>query len=443
MQVTLLGGGGFRAPLVYRALGAPPPVGMVDRVVLHDVDASRLAVIDAVLGRRRAERPGPEVHTTTDLDEALAGADFVFVAIRVGGAAGRVADEREALARGLLGQETMGPGGICFGLRTVPVAVHIAERVREIAPRAWVVNFTNPAGMITAAMQGVLGSRVIGICDSPDGLVRRAVRAAGLPDDAHVVPQYAGLNHLGWLTGLLVDGTDRLPALLADTDRLESVEEGRLFGARWLKGLGMIPNEYLYYVYNTREAIAAIRHGTPRGAFVQSQQDDFYRAAARDPDRALEHWRAARDERDRTYLAEGRADGVARDETDVQEGGYESIAAELLAALAGHRAADLIVDVAGQGALPGLPGDAVVEVRCRVDEHGARPYPVAELPGHAAGLVRQVAQVEQLTIRAALERSPLLAEQAMALHPLVDSVAVARDLLAAYARAHPQLTYLG
>ncbi len=442
MQVTLLGGGGFRAPLVHRALSSAGARGLIDRFVLHDVEPRRLKVIASVLEQMDAERPGPAVETTTDLDRALAGADFVFSAIRVGGAEGRVADEREALSRGLLGQETMGAGGIAFGLRTVPEAVRIAERVKAAAPSAWVVNFTNPAGMITGAMQRVLGGRVIGICDSPAGLVRRATRALGIAAQERVTPAYAGLNHLGWLTGLSVDGTDRLPELLADPDRLESMEEGHLFGARWLQSLGMIPNEYLYYVYSEREAIASIRAGVPRGAFLQKQQALFYERTAREPSHALQWWRAARDERDRTYLAESRTDGGTRDETDVAEGGYEGIAVAVMAALSGREPADLIVDVAGRGALPRLPEDAVVEVRCRVDEHGARPYPVAPLPGHAGGLVQQVAEVERLTIRAALERSRAVAEQAIALHPLVDSVAVARDLLSAYGRVHPALAYL-
>src|SRR5690606_1986786 len=140
----------------------------VDEVVLHDVDPRRLRVISTVLGQMSAGAPrAPKVTVTADLDQALTGVDFVFSAIRVGGLAGRAADERVAASLGVLGQETTGPGGIAYGLRTVPVALNIAERVRHVAPHAWVINFTNPAGMITEAMSAVLGDRVIGICDSP------------------------------------------------------------------------------------------------------------------------------------------------------------------------------------------------------------------------------------------------------------------------------------
>ncbi|MGO4430119.1 6-phospho-beta-glucosidase, partial [Streptomyces sp. MCAF7] len=144
---------------------------------------------------------------TTDLDDALRGADFVFSAIRVGGLAGRARDERVPLAEGVLGQETVGAGGVLYGLRTLPVALKIAERIAAVAPDAWVINFTNPAGMVTEAMQRVLGDRVIGICDSPVGLCRRAARALGA-DPGRASYDYVGLNHLGWLRGVIVDGRD-------------------------------------------------------------------------------------------------------------------------------------------------------------------------------------------------------------------------------------------
>ena len=177
--------------------------------------------------------------------------------MRVGGLEGRTADERIALDLGLLGQETTGPGGVGYGLRTVPVALDVARRIRRLAPDAWVINFTNPAGLVTQAMQSVLGDRVVGICDSPLGLAKRAAGALGHDlDDLEI--DYAGLNHLGWLTALRLDGRDLLPDLLADERALEAIEEGHLFGTEWLRDLGSLPNEYLFYYYFTRDAIAQI-----------------------------------------------------------------------------------------------------------------------------------------------------------------------------------------
>src|SRR5579859_1716672 len=174
MKLAIIGGGGFRVPLVYQALIAGQK--LIDEVWLYDTSADRLRVIEAVLAQLGGDAQ-VTVYATTELDEAVAGADFIFSAIRVGGLAGRIADERAAIDLGLVGQETTGPGGIAYALRTVPVATHLARRVLALAPHAYVINFTNPAGLITEAMQRVLADRVIGICDTPSGL---GTRLAGL-----------------------------------------------------------------------------------------------------------------------------------------------------------------------------------------------------------------------------------------------------------------------
>lgn len=277
MRLTMLGGGGFRVPLVYGALLRDRGEGRITEVTLYDVEAARLSAVARVLADQAAGVPdAPAVTVTTDLDEALRGTDFVFSAIRVGGLAGRAADERVALAEGVLGQETVGAGGIAYGLRTVPVAREIARRVAALAPDAWVINFTNPAGLVTEAMAGVLGDRVIGICDSPVGLGRRVARVLGV-DPATARPDYVGLNHLGWLRGLYVDGRDQLPRLLGDASLLGSFEEGRLFGPEWLAPLGAIPNEYLHYYYFNRDTVRAYRSAErTRGAFLHDQQAGFY-----------------------------------------------------------------------------------------------------------------------------------------------------------------------
>ncbi len=434
MRLTILGGGGFRVPLVYGALlGGGPGDSPVTDVVLHDTDDSRLRAIAAVLAAQAERAPrAPRVRVSTDLDSALEGADIVFGAIRVGGLPGRTCDERVALDLGVLGQETIGPGGIAYGLRTVPVAVDIAERVRRLAPGAWVINFTNPAGMITQAMQGVLGDRVVGICDSPIGLARRAARALDR-EPSRTRPEYVGLNHLGWLRGLRAGGDDVLPQLLADPGALATIEEGRLFGADWIQTLGALPNEYLYYFYRTREAVAAIRgSATTRGEFLLEQQDAFYAAVAAEPDTALATWRAVRAERDASYMREARGQDEDRDAADLEGGGYEGVALALMTALTRGTPATMILDVRGGGAVPGMPPDAVVEIPCSVDASGITPLAAAPLDGHMLGLMQQVKHVEELTIRAARERDERVAIAAFALHPLVDSVSTARELLAGY-----------
>lgn len=440
MRLAVLGGGGFRVPLVYGALLRDPAKPRVTEVVLYDVSAERLEAIEHVLGQLAAGHDSPpSVRTTTELDTALRDADFVFSAIRVGGLAGRAADERVALELGLLGQETTGPGGISYGLRTVPVAVRVAERVAALAPRAWVINFTNPAGMITEAMRRVLGDRVIGICDSPLGLIRRAAAALGL-DPARLSPDYVGLNHLGWLRGLTYQGCDVLPGLLADDAALRQVEEARIFGAEWVRTLGALPNEYLYYYYFTREAVAAIS-GRTRGESLQGRQEAFYAAVRARPGRALDEWRRARRQRDATYMAEARdaTDAGERDAADLEAGGYEGIALALMAAISRGESSTMILNVRNGAAVPGLPEDAVVEVPCTVGGAGVRPLATRPLPGRFLGLVQQVKAVEQTAIEAALTGSARLAVEAFALHPLVDSVATARALLDGYRARIPEL----
>jgi 6-phospho-beta-glucosidase len=430
----ILGGGGFRVPLICRELAASGLAA--GEVVLYDVVPERLGVIADVLAAS-----GLPLRATTDLDEALRGTDVIFAALRVGGLGGRVADERSALDAGVIGQETVGAGGLSYAARAVPVVDAIARRVAELAPRAWVISMTNPAGIVTEVMAATLGPRVIGVCDSPMGLVRRACAAAGvdpgtrlaqLPDGVEV--DYLGLNHLGWLRGLRVNGTDRLPGLLADPDALERTEEGKLFGADLLQALGAIPNEYLYWYYARSEALRDVRAaGRTRAEHVQAEQQRFFAAAAADPGRAAALWAAANDERNRSYFAELRSG--ERDAADVEAGGYEAIAVGLAAALTGPTGstgpARLILNVRNGGTVPAMAPDAIIETVCRVDADGAVPLPVPPPSGHELGLMSTVKSCERAIAAAALTGSAADALRAFALHPLVGSLEAARTLAAA------------
>ncbi|WP_052869612.1 family 4 glycosyl hydrolase [Streptomyces niger] len=432
MRLTILGGGGFRVPLVHRAL-LDDPTRAVTEVTLYDTDPNRLRVIAAVLEQQAAGRAKPvAVRLATDLDDALRGADFVFSAIRVGGTAGRVADERIPLSEGVLGQETVGAGGVLYGLRTIPVALRIAERAAALAPDAWIINFTNPAGMVTEAMAEVLGDRVIGICDSPVGLVRRAARAAGADPDA-VRYDYVGLNHLGWLRSLTAaDGRDLLPGLLADPEALGSFEEGRLFGAEWLHALGALPNEYLHYYYFRRETLASVAESDePRGAFLDRQQGGFFKAAADRPEDAYGLWERTRLEREETYMAESReaSGGWQRDSCDLEGGGYDRVALALMHAIANDRRARLILNVRNRGTVPALAPEAIIETVCEVGAGGATPLPCAPLREDQLGLMLQLKAVERAAVEAAVFKDREAALRALALHPLVDSPAVAARIL--------------
>ncbi|WP_308930335.1 6-phospho-beta-glucosidase [Arthrobacter sp. SLBN-112] len=471
MRLLIAGGGGFRVPLIYRALTSGRFSGLVTEVVLYDVDPARLRAVSAVLASMPAG-PGARlpVHATTDLAGDLAGTTMVFAAIRPGGTAGRIADEKVAQGLGLLGQETTGAGGISYALRTIPPMLDLARLMREHCPDAWLINFTNPAGMVTEALLPVLGHRVIGICDSAGGLVQRAAGAAGVPlaEGRLDGVGYYGLNHLGWLYRLESGGRDVLPDLLANAPALRSFEEGRLFPQPFLGRLGMLPNEYLYYYYRrdaARQAMQAMAQ--TRGEAIHNQQQELYpRLAAAGPD-AYRLWEEARRSREEGYLAEARGAGERRNEEDLAGGGYERVALAAMKALGGGGDTQLILNTRNalppavepaeaapernaflpapavpgvpQPAIPGLPADAVVEVPCTVTPAGAAPLPQQEPGDPQLELLRQVKEVERLTVLAATSGGRESALQAFARHPLVASPDLATGLLAGYEEAFPAL----
>ncbi|MFF1251054.1 6-phospho-beta-glucosidase [Pseudarthrobacter sp. NPDC058329] len=464
MRLLIVGGGGFRVPLIYRALVSGPFTGVVTELVLYDVDLSRLAAVTAVLRSMPVAGASLPVHPTTNLPEALQGTRMVFAAIRPGGTAGRVADEKVAQDLGLLGQETTGAGGISYALRTIPHMLDLAHLMREHCPDAWLINFTNPAGMVTEALVPVLGRRVIGICDSAGGLVHRAARAAGitLPEGALDGVGYYGLNHLGWLYRLESGGRDVLPALLSDPQALQSFEEGRLFPQPFLARLGALPNEYLYYYYQqdaAREAMRAM--SATRGESIHSQQQELYPRLAAAGGKAFGLWEAARRSREEGYLAEARGQDERRDEADLAGGGYERVALAAMRALSGSGHAQLVLNTrntlpsepaataahqpftaqpsTSEAAIPGLPADAVVELPCTITPDGVLPLAQQSPPPEQLRLLRQVKDVEQLTVRAVAEGDRDAAFQAFARHPLVGSDELGAALLAGYEQAFPAL----
>jgi 6-phospho-beta-glucosidase len=289
-----------------------------------------------------------------------------------------------------------------------------------------------------------LGDRVIGICDSPVGLGRRIARVLGVAKPGEAFIDYVGLNHLGWVRGLRVAGRDRLPRLLADPELLGSFEEGKLFGAGWLQSLGAIPNEYLHYYYFNREAVSAYRAAEKtRGAFLRDQQARFYDEVKRPDVSALAVWEGTRAEREATYMAENReAAGAGERDADDLSGGYEKVALALMRAIARDERTTLILNVRNRSTLSVLDAEAVIEVPCLVGADGAHPLAADPLPGHATGLVCAVKAVEREVLSAAESGSRATAVKAFALHPLVDSVNVARKLVDGYTSVHPGLAYL-
>jgi 6-phospho-beta-glucosidase len=446
MKLAILGGGGFRTPYVYQALLRDTGPSRVTEVALFDLDQSKLDGMTRVLRELAADfADAPALVPTTDARTAIEGADFVFAAIRVGGLEGRRCDEHVALDLNVLGQETTGPGGLAYALRTIPVMTGYARMIAELAPHAYLLNFTNPAGIITEALQSVLGDRVLGICDTPSGLGRRLAGLLGL-DHSRVQMDYVGLNHLGWMRRLLYDGRDVLPEIIADDDLLGATEEGHVFGVDWIRALGAIPNEYLYYYYFNRDAVRnVLASPLTRGDFLQQTQSAFFAELADRSEHTVDFWRATVDERSASYMAEAKG-GVQGDpahagdaELDPAHQGYAGVALSVMRAISRNERVTMILNVRNAGTIAGMPDDAVVEVPTMVDANGVHPLSTARPSLDQLGLMQQVKSVERHIIAAAAHGDRSEALKAFALHPLVDSVAVAQQLLDGYIEKIPEV----
>ena len=312
MKMTLLGSG-VRVPFVLHGLAAAQDDLGLDEVVLHDTDGDRLTLMTA-LGAHLCAEWGARftVRGEPDPRAAIAGARFVYSAIRPGQEAARAVDEEVPLKHGVLGQETTGPGGFAMALRTIPAMLGYASMIEDVAPDALLVNFTNPVGIVTQALHDHSSVRVIGICDGPVSMQRSVAELLDLPPE-RVHADYFGLNHCGWIHRVLVDGRDRLPEVLERFDELRRADERwRLFDPALVRAIGMLPMEYLYFYYYRDEAVAHIRgSGSSRGRQLQALNDALWpvlRTCVDGGDLAAAQvaWERAMRERDATYFARER-----------------------------------------------------------------------------------------------------------------------------------------
>jgi 6-phospho-beta-glucosidase len=400
MKVAVVGGGSTYTPELVSGLTRLD----VDEFVLQDIDPERREVVGG-MARRMLARQGfaGGLEVTDELDAAVAGADFVLIQIRVGGQEARLRDETAPLVCGCIGQETTGAGGFAKAMRTVPVVLEIAERVRALAaPDAWIVDFTNPVGIVTRALLDE-GHRAVGLCNVAIGFQRRFAGWLGVKP-ARVVVDQVGLNHLTWVRRVLLEGEDVLRSLLAahGEELAEDIELPR----RLLEELGAVPSYYLRYFYAHDAVLREQLDGEPRAAVVQEIERgllDLYR----DP---------AVDERPDLLMQRGGAY-------------YSEAALGLIASLTSGDGAVHEVDIRNDGTLEGLAADDVVEVPARIGRDGPEPLPQEPLAPELLGLVQHVAAYERLTVRAALSRDPVDARKALLAHPLIGQVELVDGLL--------------
>jgi 6-phospho-beta-glucosidase len=448
MKLTVIGGAGVRSPLLMPALARRQEAIDLHDVVLVDRDEAKLAVMGP-LCRYAAQRAGGTftVSWTTEPDEALPGTGAVITTIRPGAEAGRVADERIALEHGVLGQETTGAGGFAMALRTIPAVTEIAHQMERHCPNAHLLNFTNPAGLVVQALIAQFPHlKIVGICDTPTSM-RRQVAAAFARTADELPVRFFGLNHLSWMTEALVDGQNVVPRIVQDPALRAQLPELALFDANLLRLLNMLPNEYLYFYYYRDHAMANIKAAAEtRGQQVYRLSGQLVRDLteinpATQPERAWAQYHRYLAARRGTYLAmESGSEAVENGDGDApaagDEGeGYGGVALDILAAASG-KASELVANVPNEGAIPGMRADDVVEVACHCDEHGIRPLSLDTVPEDELLLMQAVKRYERLTVEAVGARSRDRAVEALMVHPLIGSYAVARGLVDAYLTEH-------
>ena len=404
MKIAVVGGGSTYTPELVSGLSRERDRIDVRDLVLHDIDEERREVVGG-LAARMLERQGYDgaLSVTDDLDRALDGADFVLIQIRVGGQEARLSDETVPLACGCIGQETTGAGGLGKALRTVPVVLGIAERVRErAADGAWIVDFTNPVGIVTRSLLDH-GHRAVGLCNVAITTQRKVAQLLDVEPQRVLIDQ-VGLNHLSWVRFVRVDGEDVLPDLLA----MHGDELAQGVGLRrgLLEKLGVLPSYYLHYFYAHDAVLAEQLDGVPRAATVAEIERGLLELY-RDPNLV-----------EKPALLEQRGGAF-----------YSEAAIGLVGSLATRDGAVHVVDIRNDGTIAGMASDDVVEVPAHIDGDGATPLPQSPVAPELLGLMQHVAAYERLAAQAAVTGDRALVHKALLTHPLVAQDTVSMELV--------------
>jgi 6-phospho-beta-glucosidase len=417
VKLTVVGGGSTYTPELIDGFARLRDTLPVEELVLVDPAAERLEVVGGLARRIFARQGHPgRIVTTSDLDAGVEGADAVLLQLRVGGQAARDQDETWPLDCGCVGQETTGAGGLAKALRTVPVVLDIAERVRRTNPGAWIIDFTNPVGIVTRALLQA-GHKAVGLCNVAIGLQRKFAAPLGT-EPAAVHLDHVGLNHLTWETGVRLggpEGEDVLPKLL--TDHGDAIAADLHLPRPLLDRLGVVPSYYLRYYYAHDEVVRELRTRPSRAAEVAAMERQLLEMYG-DP---------ALDEKPELLAKRGGAF-------------YSEAAVDLAAALLGGAGSPYqVVNTLNRGTLPFLPDDAVIEVQAAVGAQGPAPLPVAAVDPLYAGLMANVTAYEDLALQAALHGGRERVFRALLAHPLIGQYEYAdalTDRLIAHNREH-------
>ncbi|PCG82619.1 6-phospho-beta-glucosidase [Streptomyces sp. WZ.A104] len=417
MKLAVVGGGSTYTPELIDGFARLRDTLPVEELVLVDPAADRLELVGGLARRIFAKQDhAGKITTTTDLDAGVADADAVLLQLRVGGQAARDRDETWPLECGCVGQETTGAGGLAKALRTVPVVLDIAERVRRTNPDSWIIDFTNPVGIVTRALLQA-GHKAVGLCNVAIGFQRKFARLLEVePGAVHL--DHVGLNHLTWELGVRLggpDGENVLPKLLAEHG--DAIADDLRMDRRIVDRLGVVPSYYLRYFYAHDEVVRELGTKPSRAAEVAAMEKELL-AMYGDP---------ALDEKPELLARRGGAF-------------YSEAAVDLAASLLGGGGSPVqVVNTYNNGTLPFLPDDAVIEVQARVGHDGAAPLAVPALDPLYAGLIANVTAYEDLALEAALRGGRDRVFKALLAHPLIGQYEYAEgltDRLIAHNREH-------
>jgi 6-phospho-beta-glucosidase len=430
-KIAFLGGGGIRTPLV--AFGIDESAGNLDaeEFVLYDVDSER-AQMTARLSREVIRREGGSlvVRVAKTPEEAIDSASFVLNSIRAGGANARAHDERASIDSGYPGQETTGPGGIAMGQRTIPVAIEQARFVERIAPQAWIINFTNPAGLITQAIIQNSKAKIVGICDTPTEMIHRITAALKAEPD-EVKCEYVGLNHLGWIRKISLRGEDVTGKVLSDDAILSQLYSAPLFDHELIRALGLIPTEYLFFYYSRTRALKnQCKQGSTRGEQIAQMNEALAHRLLKlhgnnDDAGALQAYIDYLNLRSGSYMKlEGEGvsafDGeVTREDPFRAASGYHRIALQVMNALCSTDEHQVIVNTTNGHTVPEIDAADIIETTCNISNDRIAPIPIGTLPEAVRGLVLAVKAYERAAIDAALTGSNRDIRKAMLLYPAI------------------------
>lgn len=426
MKLTIIGGASAYTPDIILGLLQDHTLYAGGELCLHDIDEENLRLIERLArGLVRSAGADLRVTATQDRAEAITGARFILTQPRVGGLRHRALDERIPLKHGLIGQETLGLGGFAFAWRTIPLMLEIVEEVRRLAPEAWIINYANPAGMVTeAVIRRFPDARFIGLCDMPTG-VQWAIGRLLRVDFHRLALDYAGINHGGWVTRVLLDGEDVTPRLRRWAAALGPVaallplreETGTV---RLFREHGMVPDPYLRYYYYKDRILAQLRRAKKtRAEVLMERLQRLYRHYAEVA--AQEH----------PVLKEHRG-----------HPSHADLASQVIAAMAADRPTRFVIQQRGAGAVRHLPPDEAAQFPAIVDGSGWKAIPQPPLPRQEAELIARIKASETLNVRAAMEGDRTLAVEAAALNPLGAPQPLAGrvvdELLAAHRKYLPQ-----